>query len=84
MGCDFGGVRVLADFKLQIGQRFLNRALQIFTHVRLIKANIVSATERLVGEQRSTNGIYDIIDVDQVVERAGEKRPAGLAEDAFF
>ena len=84
VGCDFGGVRVLADFKLQIRQRFLNRALQIFTHVRLIKADIVSAAEWLVGKQSPADGIYDIIDIDQVIERAGEKRPAGLAEDAFF
>ena len=84
MGCDFGGVRMLADFKLQIRQRLLNRALQIFTDVSLIKADVVGAAEPLVGEQRSTNGIYDIIDIDQVIEGAREKRPTGLAEDAFF
>ena len=45
MGGDFGSIRMFADFKGKIGERFLNGFGQIRVSVSLIEADVVSTAE---------------------------------------
>jgi hypothetical protein len=80
----FGGVGMLADFEFQVRQRFPDRLQQIFTVVGLVEADVVGAAKRFIDKQSAPNRIDNIVHVNEVIQRTGKKRAAGLAEDTFF
>ena len=59
---DFGGVGMFADFKFQIRQGFLDRALQIFTDVGFVEADVVGFAERAGSEKGAADTVDDIVD----------------------
>jgi len=75
---------VLADFEFEIRQRFANRLDQVIIRISFIEADVVGAAEWFVCKESTACRIGDVVYIDQVVERSSEKRPAGLAEDAFL